>query len=138
MERLLQKFEGLKVSKATLHRYVKSECNLSFKKARLQPVDRNGEDKIQERLDWVRKWDMTDIDFRRNCVFLDESALHINMKRSVAWSKKGTSIVVTVSKTRAKTTTILVAISTCGLIKCSLRLPQAPSRKEIGQVILKQ
>ncbi|KAG0170256.1 60S ribosomal protein L25 [Apophysomyces sp. BC1034] len=32
VERLLQRFEGLKVSKATLYRFVKNECNLSLKK----------------------------------------------------------------------------------------------------------
>ncbi|KAL1932156.1 hypothetical protein VTP01DRAFT_9212 [Rhizomucor pusillus] len=51
------------------------------------------------------------------------------MKRSMAWSKKGSSAVVTVPKTRAKTTTILGAISASGIIKCSLRLPQPPSKK---------
>ncbi|KAL1932493.1 hypothetical protein VTP01DRAFT_8171 [Rhizomucor pusillus] len=40
--------------------------------------------KIQERLDWVRKWEGTDMDFRTNCVFQDESAFHVNMKRSMA------------------------------------------------------
>ncbi|KAL1936649.1 hypothetical protein VTP01DRAFT_783 [Rhizomucor pusillus] len=129
MEQLLQRFQGLKVSKATLHRFVKNECNLSLKKARFQPVDRNSEAKIQERLDWVRRWDMADIDFRKNCVFLDESAFHINMKRSMAWSKKGSSAVVTVPKTGARTTTILGAISASGIIKCSLRLPQPPAKK---------
>jgi hypothetical protein len=69
------------------------------------------------------------MDFRKNCVFLDESAFHINMKRTMAWSKKGSAAVVTVPKTRAKTTTILGAISASGLIQCNLRLPQAPIRK---------
>ncbi|KAL1927114.1 hypothetical protein VTP01DRAFT_5077 [Rhizomucor pusillus] len=87
MERLLQRFEGVKVSRTTVYR--------------------NSEAKIQERLDWVRRWDMTDIDFKNN------------------WS----SAVVTVPKTRAKTTTILGAVSASGLIKCSLRLPQAPAKK---------
>ncbi|CEG68996.1 hypothetical protein RMATCC62417_05148 [Rhizopus microsporus] len=72
----------------------------------------------------------TDMDFTRNCVFLDESAFHINLKRGMAWPRKGTPAVVTVSKTRATTTTILGAISAEGLIKCSLRLPQPPSDKK--------
>ncbi|KAL1927158.1 hypothetical protein VTP01DRAFT_5121 [Rhizomucor pusillus] len=67
----------------------------------------NSEAKIQERLEWAHKWEKTDMDFRKNCVFLDEFAFHINMKRSMAWSKKGTPAVVTVPKTRARTTTIL-------------------------------
>ncbi|KAL1929638.1 hypothetical protein VTP01DRAFT_1776 [Rhizomucor pusillus] len=50
MERLLQKFEGLEVSKSTLYEFVRTHCNLTPKKARFQPVDRNSEAKIQERL----------------------------------------------------------------------------------------
>ena len=118
------------MSKTTLFDFVKQHCNLSLKKARLQPIDRNSEEKIQERLDWVHKWEKTDLDFTRNCVFLDESAFHINLKRSMAWSKKGTPAVVTVLKTRATTTAILGAISAEGLIKYSLRLLQPPSNKK--------
>ncbi|KAG1578520.1 hypothetical protein G6F48_011862 [Rhizopus delemar] len=130
MKKLKQIFTELKVSKTTLFDFVKEHCNLSLKKARLQPIDRNSEEKIQERLNWIRKWEKTDMDFTRNCVFLDESAFHINLKRSMAWSRKGTPAVVTVPKTRATTTTILDAISAEGLIKCSLRLPQPPSNKK--------
>lgn len=84
MKKLKQIFTELKVSKTTLFDFVKQYCNLSLKKARLQPIDRNSEEKIQERLDWVRKCEKTDMDFTRNCVFLDESAFHINLKRSMA------------------------------------------------------
>jgi transposase len=124
MERLLQKFQDLKVSKSTVYNFVRTKCNLSLKNAQFQPVDRNSEEKIQERFDWVRKWECTDMDFRANCVFLDESAFHINLKRSMVWSKKGLPAVLTVPKTRAQTTTILGATSASGLIKCSLRLPR--------------
>ncbi|ORE10441.1 hypothetical protein BCV72DRAFT_247513 [Rhizopus microsporus var. microsporus] len=55
MERLLQKLQDLKVSKSTVYNFVRTECNLSFKKAQFQSVDRNSEEKIQERFDWVRK-----------------------------------------------------------------------------------
>ncbi|OAD81086.1 Homeodomain-like DNA binding domain-containing transcription factor [Phycomyces blakesleeanus NRRL 1555(-)] len=89
-------------------------CILSLKKARFQPVDWNSKEKIQERLDWIHKWEKTDTDFMTNCVFLDESAFHINLKCSMAWSKKGSPAVVTVPKTRAKTTTILGSISAQG------------------------
>ncbi|ORE10505.1 hypothetical protein BCV72DRAFT_332972 [Rhizopus microsporus var. microsporus] len=129
MKRLKQIFTELKVSKSTLFDSVKNCCNLSLKKARLRPIDRNSEDKIQERLDWVRKCEKSDIDFTRNYVFLDEPTFHISSKSSMAWSKKGTSAVVTVSKTQT-TTAILGAISAEGLIKCSLRLPQHPSSKK--------
>ena len=55
-----------------------------------------------------------------NWVFLDESAFDINMKRSKAWSRKGTRAIVTQPTTRANTTSILGAISTTGLITVSV------------------
>ncbi|OAD79209.1 hypothetical protein PHYBLDRAFT_139244 [Phycomyces blakesleeanus NRRL 1555(-)] len=71
------------------------------RRTRLQPIDRNSDEKILGRLDLG----------------------------SVAWSQKGTSAVVTAPKRRA-TTTILGAISAEGLIKCSLRFPQSSSNKK--------
>ncbi|KAG1257360.1 hypothetical protein G6F68_009341 [Rhizopus microsporus] len=67
MERLLQRFQDLKVSKSTVYNFVRIECNLSLKKVQFQPVDRNSEEKIQERFDWVHKWDCTDMDFACRC-----------------------------------------------------------------------
>ncbi|CEG64000.1 hypothetical protein RMATCC62417_01048 [Rhizopus microsporus] len=55
MERLLQKFQDLKVSKSTIYNFVRTECNLLLKKAQFQPVDNNSEEKIQGRFDWVHK-----------------------------------------------------------------------------------
>ncbi|KAG1150225.1 hypothetical protein G6F37_005257 [Rhizopus arrhizus] len=133
MSKLKQIFTELKVSNSTLFDFVKEHYNLSLKEARFQPIDRNSEERIQERLEWGCKWEKADINFTRNCVFLDESAFHINLKRSMAWSRKDTPAVVTVSKTRATTTTILGAISAEGLIQANLRLPQPPSNKKRKQ-----
>lgn len=106
-----------------------NQCNLSIKKAQFHPEERNSVNKIDTRYEWVQKWQQTDMDYtKKNCVFLDESAFHINMKRSMAWSKKGTPAIVTVPKTRATTTTILGAISTSGIINISLRVPK-PNKK---------
>ncbi|EIE83942.1 hypothetical protein RO3G_08647 [Rhizopus delemar RA 99-880] len=89
-ENLLNRFNNLKVSCSTVYNFMRSECNLSLKKADFHSIERNSPAKIEERHDWVRKWENTDMNFLTNCVFLDESAFDINMKRSRAWSKKGT------------------------------------------------
>ncbi|ORE08411.1 hypothetical protein BCV72DRAFT_248863 [Rhizopus microsporus var. microsporus] len=73
--RLLQKLQDLKASKSTVYNFVRTECSLSLKKAQFQPK------KIQERFDWVHNWECTDVDFRTNCVFLNESAFHISFNR---------------------------------------------------------
>ncbi|KAG0758535.1 hypothetical protein G6F62_006361 [Rhizopus arrhizus] len=56
MKKLKQIFTELKVSKSTLFDFVKKHCKLSLKKARFHPIDRNSEEKIQERLDWVHHY----------------------------------------------------------------------------------
>lgn len=78
----------------------------------------------------------TDMDYISNCVFIDEAAFHINLKRSFSWSRKGKRAVVTVPKTKARTTTILGAISPYGVVNISVRLPrkllQSQKRKTLG------
>ncbi|KAG1444656.1 hypothetical protein G6F56_010210 [Rhizopus delemar] len=70
------------------------------------------------------------MDFNSNCVFIDESAFHINLKRTMAWSKKGTRAEVVQLLTRAKTTTILGAISPFGVINVKVRAPYAEASKK--------
>ncbi|OAD72172.1 hypothetical protein PHYBLDRAFT_147150 [Phycomyces blakesleeanus NRRL 1555(-)] len=49
-----------------------------------------------------------------------KSVFHINLKRGMAWSKKGTPAIVTVPTMKANTTSILSAISVTGLINATL------------------
>ncbi|KAL1927118.1 hypothetical protein VTP01DRAFT_5081 [Rhizomucor pusillus] len=57
-----------------------------------------------------------------------ESAFHVNMKRSMAWSKKGSPAIVTVPKTRVQTTAISGTISASGLINNPV--PSAAAKDE--------
>ena len=134
-EHLMYEFRlnDLKVSCSTVHTFMRAECNLSLKKAEFHSVERNSPDKINDRHDRVREWDETDMNFLTNCVFLDESPFHINMKRTRAWSTVGTPAIVTVPTTRAKTTTVLGAISASGLIKVSVRIPSPSKKRKAGQ-----
>jgi hypothetical protein len=61
------------------------------------------------------------MNFLTNCVFLDESAFDINMRRFRAWSEKGTRAIVTWPTTRADTMSILGAISAAGLITVGVK-----------------
>ncbi|KAG1053337.1 hypothetical protein G6F43_004579 [Rhizopus delemar] len=90
-----------------------------LKRAHFQSVERNSPEKIEDRHVWVTKWLQTDMDCLSNCVFVDEAAFHISMKRSYAWSKKGSRAIVKVPKTRAITTTMLGAISPFGVRKAT-------------------
>ncbi|KAG0747888.1 hypothetical protein G6F62_002141 [Rhizopus arrhizus] len=54
-EHLLNRFNDLKVSRSTVYNFMRSECNLSLKKADFHSIERNSPAKIEERHDWVRK-----------------------------------------------------------------------------------
>ncbi|KAG1558902.1 hypothetical protein G6F49_004098 [Rhizopus delemar] len=98
-------------------------------------IERNRPAKIEERYNWVCKWENTDMSFLTNCVFLDESAFDINMKRSRAWSKKGSRAIFTRPTTRANTTSILSAISASDLITVSVKKSRpAKKRKAYGYI----
>lgn len=59
---------------------MKTECNLSFKRATLRSSERNSEDKLRQRFEWVERWTSTDMDYLSNCVFVDENGFDINMR----------------------------------------------------------
>ncbi|KAG1449480.1 hypothetical protein G6F46_009912 [Rhizopus delemar] len=134
-EHLLKRFLDLKVSYSTVNSFMKRECNLSLKKVDFHSIERNSAAKIEERYSWVCKWKNTDIDFLANCVFLDKSTFDINMKRSRAWSRKGTRAIVTRPTTRANTTSILGVISAAGLITVGIKKARpAKKRKADGYI----
>ncbi|CEG75084.1 hypothetical protein RMATCC62417_10190 [Rhizopus microsporus] len=134
-EHLLKRFHDLKISRNTVNNFMRSECNLSLKKADFHSIERNSPAKVEERYDWVCKWEKTDMNFLTNCVFLGESAFDINMRRSRAWSKKGTRAIVTRPTTRASTTSILGTISAAGLITIGVKkLRPAKKRKVDGYI----
>ncbi|KAI8885340.1 hypothetical protein K501DRAFT_293549 [Backusella circina FSU 941] len=85
MESLTTQFSDLKVSKTTVYNFMTEKCTLSFKKAHFHSKERNSPANIQKRFEWVVRWAETDMDFNSNCVFIDESAFHINLKKTMAW-----------------------------------------------------
>ncbi|KAK4517023.1 uncharacterized protein ATC70_000351 [Mucor velutinosus] len=131
MEQLNAQFVGLDIHQSALHTFLYEKCHFSLKRAHFHSVERNSPEKIEERYNWVKQWQETDMDFTSNCVFIDEAAFHINMKRNYAWSGKGKRTVVNVPKTRVKTTTIIGAISSFGIVNVKVKLPKvtAPSKK---------
>jgi hypothetical protein len=132
MTSLSSEFEGLSVSNSTLYKFVTEKCALSFKKAHMHSKRRNDPENIQARHDWASHWMQTSMDFLSNCVFIDESAFHINLKRTMAWSQRGTRAEVVVPQTRAKTTTILGAISALGVINIKVHRPQISKKRKVA------
>ena len=84
IEHVLKRFNDLKVSRSIVYNFMQS----FIKKKDFHSIERNSPAKIEERYDWVCKWESTDTSFLTNCVFHDESAFDVSMKRSRAWSRK--------------------------------------------------
>jgi hypothetical protein len=74
------------------------------------------------------EWEDSDLNFTRNCIFVDEAGFHINMRNNWARSKKGSTAVVKQPKTRVTSHTIIGAIHSSIIIHVAVRKP--PPRKE--------
>ncbi|EIE81429.1 hypothetical protein RO3G_06134 [Rhizopus delemar RA 99-880] len=128
-ERTAQKWakrlkEDLSIKRTPVHNFLKTECNISFKKVTLQPVARDNSTKIGNRLAWVKQWTATDMNYLENRVFVDESAFNINMRPSSGWAEKGKPAIVTSPSTKAVSHTILGAISSKFILSMELRNPK--------------
>lgn len=129
MDNLTSQFMGIEVAKAALYNFMRDKCRISLNKAHLHSVDRNAPENLDNRFNWVTRWMQTDMDYLSHCVFIDQAAFHINMKRTVAWSRGGSRAEAVLPKTRAKTTTILGAIPSVGIINVKVRRPRALAQK---------
>ncbi|CEG67929.1 hypothetical protein RMATCC62417_04276 [Rhizopus microsporus] len=88
------------------------------------PAKRNDPDTIENRKTTVESWiATTDMDFEKNCVFLDEAGFNLNTTRNRGWSKKDKPAKTIVLSARGISITILGAISADGVIDISLRKP---------------
>ncbi|KAG2214756.1 hypothetical protein INT45_001352 [Circinella minor] len=131
VEELTKNFEGFTLKETVVGKFISTECNLSIKKITRHPVARNQNAKIKERREWVETWAKTDMDYTKNCIFIDESAFDINMKPPTARSARGTPAIVTSPSARAVSHTILGAISTCGVVNMEIRVPLTPKRIKV-------
>lgn len=135
---LVTHFEDLSIQRTAVHDFMTNDCKLTFKKVSLHPEARNSPEIIQKRLEWTKKWLATDMDFVMNCVFIDESAFSINLRRTYGYAPAGKKAIVETKSTRAKTHTILGAISAAGVVQVSIRKPpvkkkdQSKKRKLVG------
>ena len=116
--------ENLNVSRSALHRFMRTVCALSMKRLEKIPARRNHIEVIEQKKIEVEKWMADkDMNFQKNCVFIDEAGFNINITRNRGWSKKGTPAKAIVPSARSTSITILGAISADGVIDISLRKP---------------
>ncbi|CEP18324.1 hypothetical protein [Parasitella parasitica] len=116
VEDLIQSFEGLD-KKSRVAEFMKEECNLSIKVITRHPVARNSKETLDARTQFVKEWIQEKrMLYMQNCVFLDESGFDINMRRSRAWSARGTQAVRESPSARAVSHTVIGAVSAFGVV----------------------
>ncbi len=60
--------------------YLKNVILVTVKKPTFEPGKRNSAENLNTRFEWFMKWKGTDLDFTKNCVFIDEAGFHIKMR----------------------------------------------------------
>jgi transposase len=121
---LVKKFPDLEVSQSSFYRFATEMCSLSIKK--LEPVTeyRTLPTTIEKRKAVVESWlEDPEMDFEKNCVFVDESGFNFHMNRSRGWSKSGNPSKTSVPKVRGNNISLIGAICNKGLVNVSLRKP---------------
>jgi hypothetical protein len=87
----------------------------------------------------LKEWMATsDMDFCKNCVFIDEADFNLHMQRNYGRSRKGSPAKGIIPTARHVTITILGAISDAGVIDISLRKPQAISTSKKRRYMARQ
>ena len=129
--KLCEAFPGLTLSLSTLHRHLVQKCLLTLKKLEKLPAARNSDRVIALRKEKVEEWERNkDMNFNKNCVFIDEAGFNLHTQSNFGRSIKGTPAKATVPASKGISITILGAISDAGVIDVSLRKPTAASTKK--------
>ncbi|KAG2215415.1 hypothetical protein INT45_005444 [Circinella minor] len=122
-EQLSANFGDLSVNESTVYRHITKKLEFTLTRTQPRIAARNSEDTKEQRREFVEYLGDNDINFKRKCIFIDESGFKKNMVRPVAWSKKGTSGEVEVQP-EGINLSILGCMSVHGLIALSQQVPK--------------
>ncbi|KAG1446980.1 hypothetical protein G6F46_011592 [Rhizopus delemar] len=125
---LTERFEDFTISKSQPNSHLRNTMLITVKKPMFESEIRNSVGNLQTRFEWFMEWKDSDLDFTKNCIFIDEAGFHINMRNNWARSKSGGSAIVKQPKTRAQSHTIIGAIHSSSVVHVVIRKP--PPRKE--------
>jgi hypothetical protein len=78
---------------------------------------------LEARTQFVKEWVQKGMLYLQNCVFLDELGSNIDIRRSRAWSQRGTQAIIESPSARTVSHTIIDAISAFGAVNVSIRNP---------------
>ncbi|OBZ81029.1 hypothetical protein A0J61_10922, partial [Choanephora cucurbitarum] len=122
VDSLTKALEGFTLKSSTVNSFISHECNLTIKRLQRQPKARSDPARIQASYDWVMKYDSSDMNFLRNCVFIDESGFDINMRPSYGRLASGAPAIASKPSAKAESHSILCAIATVGVVNIEVRV----------------
>lgn len=121
---LLKNCPDISTSKVQLCRHVKLQCTLNLKKLEKRTQSRKPDETFAKRKTTDQlKLDDSNMDFEKNCAFIDETGFNPFINRMRDWSKVGEPEKVEAPKNRGSTIAILGAIFSETVIGISLRKP---------------
>ena len=127
---LTKRFEDFTISKLQLNNHLRNTMLITVKKPIFEPDVRNSVGTIQMRFEWFMEWKDSNLDFTKNCIFIDEAGFHINMRNNRTRSKSGSSAIVKQPKTRAQLHIIIGAIRSSNVVHVVIRKPSPRKEKE--------
>ncbi|CEI86109.1 hypothetical protein RMCBS344292_00558 [Rhizopus microsporus] len=80
---LTERFEDFTISKSQLNNHLRNTMLITVKKPMFEPEVRNSVGNLQTRFEWFMEWKDSDLDFTKNCIFIDEAGFHINMRNNL-------------------------------------------------------
>lgn len=96
----------------------------SLKKVRKIPKARNSPEKKQQRYDFIRLLQREEIDFAKDCVFIDETGFRKKSLRSEGYAKKGVPCVVEITDDPGVNLSVIGCMSYYGNILLSRHAPK--------------
>jgi transposase len=122
-EQLSNNFEGLEISLSGLYQHLKQKCHMSFKQASKYTMERDAVRTLDLRFKVIAEWKAADVDFQKNCVFVDEAGFNAHLMRNRAWAKIGDPAVVKVHTQKGVNLSMIGCISPFGTIDFSKVIP---------------
>jgi hypothetical protein len=95
---------------------------VTVKKLQKLPAARNSDRVLKLRRERIEQWEaIAELDYGKNCVFIDEAGFNLHTQRNYSRCRKGTPAKGIVPTTKGITITILGATSQAGIIDISLK-----------------
>jgi hypothetical protein len=99
---LSKQFMGVFISKTQFNYHLRNNILVTIKRLTFEPEVRNSVSNLQTRYEWFMEWKDSDLDFPKNCVFIDEDGFHINLRNDWVRSDIGTPAIVKKPRTKAQ------------------------------------